>query len=263
MVSADRLAVPLADGQSVSVRAWRPARASRRAVIGLHGSVSHAGWFEGLAQRTSAEGVAFFAADRRGSGEHRQLPGAQDPELWVSDIRGVVEAVAKEFSDVTLLGWCWGALPGTVAAAQENRLSRIIYAAPSFCPSSQVSERARSGLASQAEELPLPYDPVRDFSDSGDVQRWIDADPLLKRSRARSHSASSGRLRTAALQALPNLAPPVFCVLAKDDKIVDNAATRLLLRGRPVVEMAGGHALVLEDPVGLASRILRWIEGGK
>jgi len=43
--------------------------------------------------------------------------------------------------------------------------------------------------------------------------------------------------------------------------VVDNQATRRLLKGHPMIELQGGHALTLENPGLLASAVHAWLTG--
>src|SRR5258708_3326338 len=100
---AGRMSITTSDGQVVSVRRWDPESRPHRAIIGIHGIMTHAGAFEPLAEAFVMRGFSVIAADRRGSGEHSRLPGRENMSLWIDDTLRLMAQVRSEFSDITLL----------------------------------------------------------------------------------------------------------------------------------------------------------------
>lgn len=235
----------------LSARQWVTTSNPSYVVVGFHGMVSHSKWFTGLGDAIAREGGALIVADRRGSGESRSVPLITDPNVAMNDMRKVLEAARKVSDDITLFLWCGGAVYGLPLASEKN-VNRIFCAAPGVALTADVTMRMNRPANSEGM-FEIPFDPVMDFSADSSVRHFIANDKLRLVSQPAKMRALDRAMVELAKNALAGL-PPVTCVLASNDKIVDNKSCRQMFKGT-FSEMAGGHAVVLENPSHLATLI--------
>jgi dienelactone hydrolase len=237
------------NGDALPVRAWLPPGAARRAVVALHGMVTHAGWFAQLGDRLAAQGVAVLAPDRRGNGLARGLAHAGDAELLIADVGAVVAAAREVCSDVTLLSWC-GSANFAVPAAARAPIDRLLLASPGLVPLDAMSARFRAGVPVDGQ-LPIHFDPAGDFTDDEEVRAVIRADELYLRWIPVAVRDAWRQLNPRAREGLRRLPVPARCVLTRVDRMIDIPQTVELLGEVPVSWAAGGHGFLVE-PAGAA-----------
>ena len=232
------------NGDALPVRLWRPAGAARRAVVALHGMVTHSGWFAQLGDLLVARGVALVAPDRRGNGCATGLGGVGDIELLLSDVAEVVALAGTLCDDVELLAWC-GSANFAVPAALELPVRRLLLASPGLAP---LPERAAKFRAAEPSRgfLPLHFDPASDFTDDVVARRAIRADPLTLRRIPAELRGAWRALNPMARQALGRLPIPARCALTRTDRMIDLAATVELCGAMPIHWTGGGHGFVVE-----------------
>lgn len=229
---------------------WRSPGATR-AVLAVHGVMSHAGWFSGLGEALAERGITLAAVDRRGCGRAQGLaPGGA--RAWVDDLLAAARQLSGEGLELTLLGWCWGARTAVVAAS-EGRLPLCLMA-PGLRMRPTVDQRLDAALDRVGQPLPLPFD-VADFSEAEAVQAFIAKDPLKWRQLPWGFVEESRALNAQAQKLAPQLPARTLVVLAERDRMIDGAATRALFSGQRLDTVAGGHALILEQP-GRAAELL-------
>ena len=237
-------AVVAGDGARLPVRVWSPAGPARRAVVALHGLVTHAGWFAPLAAALVPRGVAIVAPDRRGNGHARGLAGAGDVARLVDDLAAVVAYARTLAGDVTLLSWC-GSANFAVPAARALPIDRLVLASPGLVPRDELAARFRDGVPVDGH-LAIHFDPETDFTDDPDVRTAIRGDALYLRRISVEVRAAWRALNPEARAALHSLDIPVRCVLARVDHMLDIPRTVALLGDLPISWAAGGHGFVLE-----------------
>ena len=252
---ADRIPLELDDGQMMHLRCWAPPDGAKGALVALHGLMSHAGWFQSMGEHLSSHGIALLALDRRGSGAHQELQGAETWEAWVSDCTLALDRARELYGRASLFCWCGGSAHGVLAAARYNDLHRLIYAAPVFYLQAAISDRMAAWPKGE-ERLPLPFHPLDDFSDEPAVRSTIADDALRWQYVPRRFVAPIGEARRRAMAEVSAIRAPTMSLLATRDTIVDNGPTRALLEAQgEVVAVDACHAMVLEQPAAIAARI--------
>jgi len=229
---------------SLPVRMWLPVGAASRAVVALHGMVTHAGWFAQLGELLAARGVALVAPDRRGNGLARGLAGAGDIDLLIADVAAVVRTARELAGDVTLLSWC-GSANFAVLAAQTAAIDRFVLASPGLVPLEHMAARFRAREPVDGY-LAIHFDPATDFTDDPAVQTMIRADELYLRRVSVAVRDAWRLLNPRARAALATLPVPVHCVLTRIDRMIDIPRTVELLGDIPVSWAEGGHGFVVE-----------------
>lgn len=95
------------DGHAIRIHSWLPADAPVLVVQILHGMGEHVGRYEEFASALNSVGIAVFAHNHRGHGEHAGLRGHfADRDGWqrvVEDARAVNEYAAAQFPGVPLV----------------------------------------------------------------------------------------------------------------------------------------------------------------
>ncbi len=255
----------LADGHAAAVlRHSPPEPATRTPVLYVHGIQSHPGWFVGSAQALARAGHEVFQVTRRGSGLTAARRGdAASGRQLLGDVDAAVEHVRGETgsADVALLGVSWGGKLLTAyplqAAAPAASLTLV---APGIAPRVDVPGTTKLAIAAARCLWPrkyfdIPLNDVSLFTDNPPMRDYLAADPLrLRRATARLLVTSALLDRTIARAPPSAIELPVTLILARRDRIIDNAATAEVLRrltgGRAnVVEIDAAHTIEFEpDP---------------
>ena len=251
-----RIEIDVEDGLRLPVRAFGAASPAKLSVVALHGMMSHAGWFHALGAELAQRGGLLLAADRRGSGQSRHLPGLDSADRWVEDVRELVRVAHSYSNRVVLLGWCGGARTALAAAASGVEVTDILLAAPALFFSPYLQRRFDALSGHVGAELPLPFEPLDDFSLAPEVRQFIEADTLRWNAVPRPFLSPSKVVLERALAGLPSIGSPIRCLLATDDRLIDNTRTGELMAGRQVERISGAHAIVLEQPRRLAELLL-------
>ncbi len=213
-------------GLSLALHRWVPP-SPRAAVLYVHGLQSHGGWLFDSAPQLTAEGVALYVLDRRGSGASgggRGDVGAYQD--WVEDHLAALVEVRARHPDVplTLLGQSFG---GSIAAAvaQEARAPHdaVLFCAPGLNRmTSRLSAEERQKRL--AERSPALRDiPLEDGWYTRD-ERWlsfIKADPLMLR-------RFTGRFEAAVLELEAH-------GLAREGALAPKPCGMVLLGGDPII----------------------------
>ena len=254
----------LADGHAVAVlRHSPPEPATRTPVLYVHGIQSHPGWFVGSAQALARAGHEVFQVTRRGSGLTAARRGdAASARQLLDDVDAAVEHVRSETgsADVALLGVSWGGKLLTAYALQAAApVTSLTLVAPGIAPRVDMPGTTKLAIAAARCLWPrkyfdIPLNDVSLFTDNPPMRDYLAADPLrLHRATARLLVASALLDRMIA-RAPSALELPVTLILARRDRIIDNAATaevvRRLTGGRVnVVEIDAAHSIEFEpDP---------------
>jgi alpha-beta hydrolase superfamily lysophospholipase len=226
------------------MRTWLPRGRPRRAVVALHGMVTHAGWFAQLGDLLVAQGIALVAPDRRGNGLARELGQVGNAALLISDALAVVQAAREMSDDVTLFSWC-GSANFAVPAAVRAPIRRFVLASPGLVPLAEMSARFRASQPVDGR-LPIHFDPAADFTDDAEVQAMIRADELYLRWIPVEVRDAWKQLNPIAREALRALPVPTRCVLTRVDRMIDIPQTALLLADIPIEWTCGGHGFLVE-----------------
>lgn len=253
------------DGYPLDVRVWRP-RSPVATLVMLHGVVSHAGWLDPVAARLAEAGIQVVCPDRRGSGRNRRQRGdAASGDVLLDDLDLVVGRFADPEVPLHLCGFCWGAAYALRYLGVERPAVRsLVLLAPGLYPAAELTGQPLvTGDSPEATVDPLI--PLDAFTSSPALQDFILPDPLrLRRVSPRFNSivVDFGRFITLRLA---RLRTPTLCVLAADDRITDNDATRVgfgVVRATPreLVTVAGQHGVQFDSPDEAASLLSAWIQ---
>lgn len=229
------------DGYPLHFRHWRPA-GERPAgyVVALHGIQSHSGWYEHSSGRLCEAGYDVRFLDRRGSGlnetdrghapHHDRLTG--DVVQFLAHVRHERSLVAPT-SPVVLLGLSWGGKLAAVTCARRPELvDALALLYPGIC--AKVAPRryqrwllrlaVRWGAGRRTR--PIPLDDPALFTGEPEWQQFIRDDSLALREATLALLQASSELDRLAAEASQRIVCPVLMMLAGNDRIIDNAASR-------------------------------------
>ncbi len=248
-------------------------------VLYVHGIQSHPGWFVGSAAALAERGHEVFQVTRRGSGRAVTARGHADS---ARQLLGDVDAACRFVLDrsgagrLHLLGVSWGgkllACYG-VAGKHTEAIASLTMVAPGIAPKVSVSPATKLAIAaslilSPRRRFEIPLSQVELFTDNEAMQAYLRGDPYrLQEATARFLYTSrrlDGLLKRAHAGALTM---PTTLILARRDRIIDNAATRRMVErltaGLPVVqELDGAHTLEFEQETGPYYQALALALGG-
>ena len=271
MAGFEELHVRLSDGYEAYARYWAPERAVGN-VLYLHGIQSHCAWYEASAERLRQAGFAVLQPDRRGSGRNERDRGHADgPGQLLDDAFACANELALR-SGIRrhhVLGVSWG---GKLAAAMHvtrpEPIASLMLVTPGLFPVVDVSamDKLRIGWAMLSDPRRLFDIPLNDPELFTDDPAWIE---WLRNDARQLHQATAGfflasRRMDRTAQRLASAPPtPLHVLLAEDERIIDNAATRRFLReltwptlrittyqrARHTLEFAGSRDRYLDDLV--------------
>lgn len=254
-------------GTAVTCREWVAPEAATEAFLLLHGVESHSGWFCELGPALAARGYHVIAYDRPGWGESEGLGGhlaSYADEL--TRLEALVTSLRVRHERVHLAGLSWGGLLALYAGLRRGVLfDSVSLIAPGICPKADLTPLDKLHVAGgivlrnplTTVEVPI------NTAHFTRLSRWADfisGDPLRNRRVTAAFCFESLKMRKFCAEFAPlRTLPPTALLLAGDDKIIDNVATRDLLEGNAAVEIhefAGAeHSLVFECPAALADRL--------
>lgn len=226
----------VSDGRRLAWRYW-PAEHCRGIVVAVHGIQSHSGWYAYSSQQLSAAGFSVCFADRRGSGLNgRERGHARHGMQLVNDLRMLCAEVLSEHPHGTplhLLGLSWGGRIAAAAAALfPNEFSSLVLLYPGLFPLITPTwfQRLQLKLARHLEivrhHIPIPLAEPALFTDDPAFQDFIADDPLALHTVS-SSLLNAGRDLDEILQSgLSQFHAPTLVMLAANDQIIDNTATR-------------------------------------
>jgi alpha-beta hydrolase superfamily lysophospholipase len=237
----------------------------RAHVVCLHGIQSHAGWYEYSCTRLS-EGFQIYFLDRRGSGSNNEARGdtpsfgrlLDDVAEFLAYLRSMREQ-SGEGLPVFLAAISWG---GKLAAAlprwRPGQVDGLALLCPGFFPKVRSSWRQRlrigwSRLVAPQRLFSIPLNDPALFTASPHWQQFLRQDPLSLRQASARLLVESVRLDRY-LRSVPRWVQiPVLLLLAQDDRIIDNTATRKFVEAfatqdKEVIEYAGAHHTLEFEP---------------
>lgn len=243
-----------------------PEAAAQDGVLLLHGSESHAEWFDEVAAALAAQGLSTLAFDRSGWGRSGGPRGVLSSlATALAEVDAARRRLATTHRRVHLVGLSWGGL--LAVGAREANLdawSSVTLISPALFPRRRPRPRVvwdivKALIVGRAERLsPLPIAP-EDFAFAPPLVERVRADALRTLTASAGFWAATvillGRARRT-FHRCPT--PPTQVLLAEHDPLIDTDRTRQLAesRGAAVSTFAGTrHSLVLEDPVRVATLI--------
>lgn len=268
------------DGYRLSVRHWVPAGVPLAFVVALHGIQSHGGWYEFSSRRLCDAGFDVRFLDRRGSGRNGARRGdAPHADRLVNDVVQFVTALRHERDDlgltapVVLLSVSWGGKLAAVTAARRPELiDALALLYPGICARVGPSawQTVRLWLARKGEirhrRIAIPLNDPALFTAEPRWQEFIRRDPLALRDVTSGFLLAHQNLTRASLAAAPAIRCPVLTMLAGQDRIIDNGATRRWLSGLTSDDVwlreypNAQHTLEFEpQPEVFISELLMWL----
>lgn len=227
------------DQYGLTARVWRSEQKTDRAILYLHGIQSHGGWYESSGALLAETGTTVLLPDRRGSGlNHAARGDTPGMQRWLDDVTEHVDWLMAQTGarriEIVAVSW-GGKLAMAWAQRHPERVSRVLLIAPGLFPRVTISllRKARIGLSLLGEptqRYPIPLNDARLFTTNPDARAFIDADPLkLTDATARFFYHSAKLDVEIARIGHHEFTPRVDLVLAGDDKIIRNDATRTWL----------------------------------
>ena len=173
-----------------------------------------------------------------------------------------------------LMGVSWGGKLALACAAHRPDLYRsLILAAPGIVPrvdpALAVKVRvAQSLLAGQPlRRFPIPLQDPHLFTENPERVRYLAADPLGLHEVTARFMYESRRLDDLVRHAARVVTRPTLLALAEKDRIIDNAATRVVVEAMPssrrrvIVYPGACHTLEFEpDPAAYFRDLAAWID---
>ena len=237
-----RLALRLGDGYETSIYEHRSAGASSGSpVLYAHGIQSHPGWFVASAAAIAQNGHRVFQVTRRGSGANTHSRGhAPSAKCLLADIRTSVDFVLERTGAkrIHLVGVSWsGKLLAAYLAgqSQQDHFASLTLIVPGIASLVDVSLVTKCGIALSLvvcprKEFDIPLNDVDLFTNNEAMLDYLRADPFrLNKATARflySSHCLDGLLRRAASGCIR---VPTTLMLARQDRIIDNVATRRIV----------------------------------
>jgi acylglycerol lipase len=249
-----RSALRLHDGYRTSMYVYAPpAEPARPPVVYLHGIQSHPGWFSHSAAALADRGHPVFQPTRRGSGDNLRDRGhARSARQLLRDVADACRFALRQTGRrrLHLVGVSWG---GKLAAAlavdppADVQIASVALVAPGLVPRVDVPAATKlaiglSLLVCGRKRWAIPLNDVALFTDNEEMRQYLRADQgRLHRATARLLYASRQLDRLLARAPNGSLRAPTTLLLARRDRIIDNARTR-----QAVERLTGGHAVVRE-----------------
>ncbi len=236
------------DGYQYQYRHWQPTQSSPRAyIVMLHGIQSHSGWYTYSCDRLCQEGYDIRFLDRRGSGLNQEQRGhVLHPERLVGDITQFLADLHRERkrrnfdAPIFLMSVSWGGKLAVVTAARRPDLVEglaLLY--PGICARIKpkwnrvlkLKYALWKGWVNARVNVPLG-DPAL-FTHDPLWQKYINDDPLTLHRVSVGFLGASRELDKQASELLPQINCPLLLMLAGQDRIIDNDATRKLFEKVP------------------------------
>ncbi|KPK86054.1 MAG: hypothetical protein AMJ81_02155 [Phycisphaerae bacterium SM23_33] len=263
----------LPDGcETLLLRHVPPASADRGLpVLYVHGIQSHPGWFMGSAQALARAGGEVFQVTRRGSGEAAVGRGdAASAGQLLDDLTAAVDHVTARTGAerLALVGVSWGGKLLVAWALEAPRpAASLTLVAPGIVPIVDLPLRTKLGIAAAGLCCPrsrfdIPLNDVSLFTDDSAMREYLRGDRhRLHRATARFLVASAMLDRRLARAPKAALRLPTTLLLARRDRIINNAATRDALErltgGRvKVFELDAAHTIEFEPDPAAFHRLL-------
>lgn len=224
---------PAADGSLLHARVWRTSESPVARVIGLHGIISHSGWYARSSAWLAARGCEVHFLDRRGSGLNYHSRGdVDDWQTWLDDVENYLDRLGGRQPRL-LMGISWG---GKLAAAIASHRPWLVDGLALLCPGIRARTkasgiqrgliRAASQLGLQGRRVTIPLQDPALFIDDARWQRHIAQDPLALRQITLRFAAQDLNLNAYVHDSAAKIRTPTLLMLAGRDQIIDNEGMR-------------------------------------
>ncbi len=235
----------LADGYEIHLRWWESAgdAPKRGVVLYFHGIQSHGGWYEASGAALAAAGFDVCMPDRRGSGANAEPRGhAESFEQVASDAEALLDFACHESGrpSAHVVGVSWGGKQTAwLAQVKPAQVASITLACPGLFPKIDLTttEKFRVAMAMVNDRnrlFDIPLNSASYFTDNPERIRYVDEDPIkLTRVSASFLLASRQMDKRLRKFAQSPYRGPVHLILAGNERVIDNAATRAWFESLP------------------------------
>lgn len=251
-------------------REWLPEKSvdNHEVVLCLHGVESHSEWFNDVALALAERGFAVFAYDRAGWGQSAGLAGDLSSYTQaINQLCEIVNQLREKYTRVHLVGLSWGAMFALYTTLRRVILfDSLTLIAPGICPKQGVGFWAGVKIAAYLltrqfrQTVPLNID-LTHFTNVAEKTAYLINDKYRTKNITAGFAWETLKMRKFCHEFCGRRAmPPSLLLLAGDDKIIDNTATRaLFFRTSTEVEEIPftAHSLVFECPERVANAISR------
>jgi alpha-beta hydrolase superfamily lysophospholipase len=239
-------------------------------IVILHGVQSHPGWYQHTGCELAAAGYGVSMPERRGCGRNQEDRG--DAPSFRRLLDDLAEYMVTLRPPRFLVGISWG---GKLAVAMQRRhpglTDGLVLIAPGLCPTVLHSFRDRLRIAaarflSPRRKFAIPLNDPELFTANPERQQFIRDDRLGLHEATARFMFESARLDIYLRFAARRVTMPVLLLLAGQDRIIDNAATRKYVdhfatKDKTVIEYPDAHH-TLEFELGgppFISDVLTWV----
>ena len=247
------------DGYVWQFRRYEPTGTPRASVVLLHGIQSHGGWYGDTCQGLADNGYSVSFLDRRGCGLNDR--GRGDAPSFRRLLDDIAEFLRDQPRPRFLVGISWG---GKLAVALQRRhpglTDGLVLIAPGLCPRvrtplGQWLRIFTSRFIAPRRAFPIPLNDPELFTANPERQQFIRDDPLALREATRRLLFESSRMDVYLRFAARHVTMPTLLLLAGQDRIIDNAATkhfveRFATLDRTVIEYPDAHHTMEFEPAG-------------
>lgn len=254
----------------VAVRRWTPIGRPAGSVLVLHGIQSHGGWYVESCSQLADAGFIVLLPDRRGSGLNQNARG--DAPSFRRLLDDIAELMQMLQSPRFLVGISWG---GKLAVAFQRRhpglTDGLVLVTPGLCQRIDLSLIQRMRVATSRFIAPtrlfsIPLNEPELFTANPEKQNFIREDSLALRRGTARLLFESARMGVYNRWAVSHVTVPTLLLLAENDRIIDNAQTRLLVQRFPCLDLTvhqySGASHTLEfEPGGppFMTALLKWL----
>ena len=246
------------DGYRIHFRHWQPIGDKPIGyVVALHGIQSHSGWYDYSSERLCEAGYDVRFIDRRGAGLNQQSRGdavheqrlVNDVVQFLGDVRHQRNQIAPT-SPVILLAVSWGSkLAAVIAGKRPELLDVLVLLYPGICAligptwfqKLQLALAKKVGI--RRKLVPVPLDDATLFTGEAKWQQFIREDSLGLKQVTISFLLADRELSRLSLKMRDRIRCPVLLMLAGNDCIIDNVATKQYYEC-----LASTHRTLIEYP---------------
>jgi alpha-beta hydrolase superfamily lysophospholipase len=260
-------------GLELFFRSWRPSSAPRAVVVIVPGFNSHSGYYEWVAERLTARGLAVYAIDLRGrgqsEGERFYVARFED---YVSDVHGLVTVVrGREGAlPVFILGHSAGGVVATLYAADHQaELAGLVCESFAFkVPAPDVALAVLKGLSHVAPHAHVLRLKNEDFSRDPVIVRQMNEDPLIADEKQPTQTiAEMVRADQRLEREFPNFTLPLLILHGTNDKATKPSGSQQFYdtaasKDKTIKLYDGGYHDLLNDTIRdqVMADVTGWIE---
>jgi len=270
------------DGYRLHYRHWEPSPGAHRGlIVALHGIQSHSGWYAATSRQLCQAGYEVLFADRRGSGLNEAGRGdVVHSDRLLNDVSQFLQfarhqaANAPQDIPVILLSVSWGGkLAAMTAARRPELLDGLALLYPGIRAKIQASalQTGQLSFADSAgvyqKRVPIPLRDPALFTSDPRWQEYIARDSLTLREVTVRFLLANQNLDRQLLDVPESIHCPTLLMLAGQDRIVENRATRSYFlrfasQRRKLIEYVDAcHTLEFEpDRELMTEDLIRWLD---